>query len=105
MEMLVDVKGDKVFGQVKSTGSPGCSLEWEQLEGMAEGNKVLARYNLGGRCGKVDIIYSIDKEGKVMTGSWSSQYPGHGGFRLTKQRMPPAVDGTGVTPLPVDPKQ
>jgi hypothetical protein len=106
MEMVVDLKGDKVFGQVKSTGSPGCSLEWEKLEGVAEGNKVFAHYNLGGRCGKVDIIYSIEQGGKVMTGSWSSQYPGSGGFRLTKQPTPRAAAGaTGVAPITVDPKQ
>ncbi len=105
MEMVVDVKGDKVFGQVKSTGSPGCSLEWEKLEGVVEGNKVLAHYNLGGRCGKVDIIYSIDQGGKIMTGSWSSQYPGYGGFHLTKQPTPPAAGVTGVAPITVEPKQ
>ncbi len=105
MEMVVDVKGDKVLGQVRATGSSGCSVEWEKLAGVAKGNKVFAHYNLGGRCGKVDIIYSIDQGGKVMTGSWSSQWPGYGTFRLTKQPLPPAAGGTGVAPITSEQKQ
>ena len=84
MEMEVDVKNDQVTGQVRSTGSPGCSLEWAKLTGVRKGEKVFAQYDLGGRCGKVDVIYSIDREGRVMTGTWSSEYPGWGTFRLTK---------------------
>ena len=84
MEMEVDVTGDQVTGQVRSTGSPGCSLEWAKLTGVRKDEKVFAQYNLGGRCGKVDIMYAIDREGRVMTGTWSSEYPGYGTFRLTK---------------------
>jgi hypothetical protein len=84
MEMEIDVKGDQVTGQVRSTGSPGCSVEWAKLTGVRKDEKVFAQYNLGGRCGKVDIIYAIDREGRVMTGTWSSEYPGYGTFRLTK---------------------
>ena len=105
MQMVVEVNGDKVIGQVKSTGTSGCSLEWEKLEGVAEGNKVFAHYNLGGRCGKVDIIYSIDRGGKVMTGSWSSQYPGYGWFRLTKQSAPSAAGAAEVAPVTGEQKQ
>lgn len=105
MEMVVDVKGDKVFGQVKATGSGTCSVEWEKLAGVVKGDKVFAQYNLGGRCGTVDIIYSIDQGGKVMTGSWSSQWPGYGTFRLTKQPTPPAAGATGVAPITTEQKQ
>jgi hypothetical protein len=84
MEMEVDVNGDQVTGQVRSTGSPTCSLEWVKLTGVKKGEKVFAQYNLGGRCGKVDIICSVDREGRVMTGTWSSEYPGSGTFRLTR---------------------
>ena len=105
MEMVVDVKGDKVSGQVRSTGSSGCSLEWVKLAGVVKDAKVFGDYNLGGRCGKVDITYSIDEGGKVMTGSWSSQYPGYGTFRLTKQQTSPAASATGVAPIPAEQKQ
>ena len=104
MEMLVEVKDDKVSGQVKSTGSPECSLEWVKLAGVVKGNKVFADYNLGGRCGKVDIIYSIDQAGKIMTGSWTSQYPGKGSFRLTKQQTLPAAATTGAPPITTEQK-
>jgi hypothetical protein len=84
MEMEVAVTNNAVTGQVRSTGSRDCSLEWVKLTGVRKGEKIFAQYNLGGRCGKVDIIYSIDLEGRVMTGTWSSEYPGSGAFRLTK---------------------
>ena len=84
MEMVVDVKADQVAGQVRSTGSPGCSVDWEKLMGVRKGEKIVAQYNLGGRCGRVDVIYAIDPDGEVMTGTWTSEYPGSGTFRLTK---------------------
>ena len=105
MEMVVEAKGDMVFGQVRSTGSSGCSLEWVKLAGVVKDAKVFADYNLGGPCRKVDISYSIDQGGKVMTGSWSSQYPGSGSFRLTKRPLSPGADATGVAPNPAEQKQ
>jgi hypothetical protein len=98
MEMEVDVKSDQVTGKVRSTGSPGCSLEWAKLTGVREGQKVVAQYNLGGRCGRVDVIYSIDLEGRVLSGTWSSEYPGYGTFRLTKS----AGFSSAQVPLPSD---
>lgn len=104
MQMVVDVKGDEIFGQVRATGSRGCSVEWEKLAGVSKGNTIVAHYNLGGQCGKVDIIYLIDQGGNVMTGSWSSQWPSSGTFRLTKQPSP-AAGATGVPPIPAEQKQ
>jgi hypothetical protein len=104
MEMQVDAKDDEVFGQIRSTGSPECSLEWVKLAGVAKDNKVFANYNLGGRCGRVDIAYSIDQAGKIMTGSWKSQYPGSGTFRLTKQPAPPVAGATGIPPITIEQK-
>jgi hypothetical protein len=88
MEMVVEALGDSVLGQVRSAGSPGCSTDWVKLAGIAEGKKSKARYNLSGQCGDVDITYSIDAGGNVMAGSWSSQWPGSGTFRLTRQLTP-----------------
>ena len=105
MEMVVDVKGDKVLGQVRAIGSGACSVEWEKLAGVAKGNKIFAHYNLGGRCGKVDIIYSIDQAGKIMTGTWSSQWPSYGTFRLIKQPTPPTAGGIGVAPSTAEQQQ
>ena len=76
-----------------------------KLAGVVKDNKVFADYNLGGRCGKVDIIYSIDQAGKIMTGSWKSQYPGNGTFRLTKQPTLPVAGATGVPPITTEQKR
>jgi hypothetical protein len=87
MEMEVDVNSDQVTGKVRSTSEPyknDCSREWEKVAGVRKGEKIFAQYNYGGRCGKVDLIYSIDAEGRVMTGTWSSQWPSNGTFRLKK---------------------
>ena len=89
MEMVVDAKGDAVLGEVRSKGSEGCSAEWVKLAGVAEGKRYVAHYDLGGRCRRVNIIYSIDEAGNVMAGSWVSQWPGSGTFRLIKQPKPP----------------
>jgi hypothetical protein len=84
MEMDVDVQGDQVTGRVKSRCTPADPLEWAKLAGIRKGEKVFAQYDRGGRCGKVDVIYSIDREGKVMTGTWSNEYLAYGTLRLTK---------------------
>ena len=97
MEIVVDVVGDRVLGQVRSAGSSGCSVEWVELTGVVKDAKVFADYNLGGRCGKVEITYSVDPDGKILTGSWSSQFPGHGKFRLTKQPAPPTPSASPLT--------
>ena len=84
MEMELDVNGDQVTGQVKSRCTPADPREWAKLAGVRKGEKIFAQYDRGGRCGKVDIIYAIDREGKVMTGTFSNEYPASGTFRLTK---------------------
>ena len=87
MEMEIDVNGDQVTGKVRSTSAPyknDCSREWEKVAGVRKGEKSFAQYNYGGRCGKVDLIYFIYAEGRIMTGTWSSQWPSNGTFRLQK---------------------
>ena len=102
MEMAVDVKGDEIVGQVRSAGSPGCSVEWGRIAGVSKGDKVFARYNLGGRCGNVDIVFTIEPDGKVMNGSWSSEWPSNGTFRLSKQIALPAANAAGVSSGPAE---
>jgi hypothetical protein len=87
MEMEIDVNGDQVTGKVRSTSAPyknDCSREWEKVAGVRKGEKIFAQYNYGGRCGKVDLIYAIDAEGRNMTGTWSSQWPSNGTFSLKR---------------------
>ena len=80
MEMEVDVTSDQVTGRVKSRCTPADPFESAKLAGVRKGDKVYAQYDRGGRCGKVDVIYSIDLEGKVMTGAFSNEYPASGTF-------------------------
>ena len=104
MQMELDVTAHQVLGQVKSTNafetSRECSSEWEKLAGEKKSDKVFAIYDLGGRCRKVEVMFSIDPSGRVMTGTWSSQWPSNGTFRLTKtSRTLPAVEaGSATTP-------
>jgi hypothetical protein len=84
MEMDVDVTGDQVTGRVRSRCTPDDPLEWAKLTGVRRGEKVFAQYDRGGRCGKVDVNYSIDREERVMTGTFSNEYPAHGTLRLTR---------------------
>ncbi|MDO8481972.1 MAG: hypothetical protein Q7S75_02735 [bacterium] len=79
------IEGDAVSGRVRATNSPTCSVAWEKLQGNLKGDRIVGSYNLGGRCGKVEVIFNIDQTGKLLTGTWSSQYPGSGTLRLTKQ--------------------
>jgi hypothetical protein len=84
MEMDVVVTDHQVTGRVRSRCTPDDPLEWAKLTGVRKGEKVFAQYDRGGRCGKVDVIYSIDREGKVMTGTFSNEYPAFGTLRLTR---------------------
>ena len=82
--MDVDVEGGQVTGRVRSRCTPKDPLEWAKLTGVRRGEQVFAQYERGGRCGKVHVIYAIDREGKVMTGTFSNEYPASGTLRLTK---------------------
>ena len=87
MEIEVQtVENGRITGRVIVTyaGRTNCSTEWEKLVGTQSGEKVVAHYDLGGSCGKVDATFSIDA-GSVATGTWSNQYGGNGTLRLTKQ--------------------
>ena len=102
MQMELHVQAHQVIGQVKSTNvtatSRECSSEWEKLAGENKGDKVFAAYDLGGRCRRVDVIFSIDPTGRVMTGTWASQWPSNGTFKLTKTTSSPAPPaGAGPT--------
>ena len=104
MQMELDVKAHQVIGQVKSTSATAtsreCSSEWEKLAGEKKGDKVFAMYDLGGRCKKVEVIFSIDPSGRVMTGTWSSQWPSNGTFKLTKTSEAAPAVGAGSATMP-----
>src|SRR5437899_3153749 len=85
---ILDDDGDRVKGRIKATYSSNggaCSVEWESLAGVKNGERLFAQYNLGGRCGKVDAIFSINAAEGIMEGTYRSEYPSQGKFRLTRQ--------------------
>lgn len=80
----IDVKGDQVTGRAKAGNVGGCSDKWQELTGTLKDGKVHASYNLGGPCGKVTLILTVASDASAMTGTWSSEYPGHGTYTLRK---------------------
>ena len=79
------VDGANVQGRMRasSLNPTNCSSAWESLSGVKKGDKFFARYDLGGSCGKVDVVFSI--QGDVMAGTWANEYGRNGTFRLIKQ--------------------
>ncbi len=81
------INGDSVTGQVKvgTSATPACSPAWEALLGTNKGEKISARYDLRGRCGKADLVFSIEPAGNILIGTYTSEYPDKGNIRLTRQ--------------------
>lgn len=82
------IDGDKVIGKVRvgTSATPPCSSAWESIAGVMKGEKVFARYDISGRCGKAELTFWIDQGAKtVITGTYSSEYPDEGEIRLTKE--------------------
>ena len=100
MQMQLHVQAHHVIGQVRIPTSRECSSEWEKLAGEKKSGKVFATYDLGGRCRRTDVIFSIDPSGQVMTGTWSNQWPSDGTFKLTKTASGPPAVGAGSATMP-----
>jgi len=90
LEMVIDVKGNQVYGQVRSrNNAAGCSEnEWVKFTGAAKGEEVIVAYRLAGQCGRTELTYSIDPTGNVITGTLTSEWPSHGTIRLARQAGP-----------------
>ena len=80
----IDVKGDRVTGRAKAGNVGRCSDQWQELTGTLKDGKVQASYNLGGPCGKVDLILTVESDATAMTGTWKSEYPSYGTYALRK---------------------
>lgn len=91
MEMEFEtLDGDRVAGRMRAADSasyhPTCSREWEQFTGTISGERVSVQYNLRGRCGNVTAIFLIDlKKNNLLSGTYTSEFPGSGKIRLTRQ--------------------
>ena len=79
--------GQEVRGKMKWTTRGGmCSYNWEPFVGNKKGEEVYAQVDLGGRCGKVNVLFLLDPERKnAITGTYSAEYPDYGSIRLTKK--------------------
>jgi hypothetical protein len=84
MQFEIDVKGGQVTGRARATIRGDCSNQWEPLVGLIKEERVLASYNLGGRCGKVDLVLWMASDG-TMTGTWKSEFPSNGTYNLRKK--------------------
>jgi hypothetical protein len=79
------VDAANIQGRMKASfiNPTNCSNAWETLSGVKKGDKFFARYDLGGVCGKVDVVFSI--QANVMAGTWANEYGRSGTFRLVKK--------------------
>ena len=84
MDIEIDVKGEQVTGRAKAGIRGDCSNQWQKLTGVMKEGKVFGSYNLGGRCGKVDLVLSVEPDGTTMTGTWTSEFPSNGTYSLRK---------------------
>lgn len=80
----IDMKEGRVTGRAKAENVGRCSNQWQELTGALKDGKVYASYNLGGPCGKVDLILIVESDAAAMTGTWRSEYPSVGTYALRK---------------------
>ena len=90
MEFEIEVKDEQVAGRAKAAIRGDCSNQWEPIGGVMKDGKVLASYNLGGRCGKVNLILSLESDG-TMTGTWRSEFPRLMGTTIFERKRPLAL--------------
>ena len=84
MDIDLQVDGDQVSGRAKAGIRGDCSNQWQKLSGVLKDGKVLGSYQLGGRCGKVDLVLWLEPDNSAMTGTWTSEFPSHGTYTLRK---------------------
>ena len=77
--------GERIAGRVNSDAQ-ACTVGWTVLSGKVVGNEIHGTYTIGRPCSRVDVVFPVPK-GNVIQGKWTSEYPGYGTFRLTKQEL------------------
>ena len=75
--------GQRMTGRVNSEAQ-ACTVGWTALSGKVVGDEIRGTYTIGPPCSRVDVVFPLPK-GNVIEGKWTSEYPGYGTFRLTKQ--------------------
>ena len=82
---IASFDGERMTGRFNSEARPTtCSIGWTPLTGKLVGSEIHGTYTIGPPCGRVDIIFPFPR-GDVIEGRWTSEYPGYGPLRLTKQ--------------------
>jgi hypothetical protein len=75
--------GERMTGKVNSEAH-ACTVGWTALSDKVVGDEIHGTYTIGGPCSRVGVVFPIPT-GNVIEGKWTSEYPGYGTFRLTKQ--------------------
>lgn len=75
--------GQRMTGRVNSEAQ-ACTVGWTALSGKVVGDEIHGTYTIGAPCSRVEVVFPVPKS-KVIEGKWTSEYPGYGTFRLTKQ--------------------
>lgn len=80
---ITSLDGQRMSGRVNSEAQ-ACTVGWTALSGKVVGDEIRGTYTIGQPCGRVDVVFALPKA-NIIEGKWTSQYPGYGTFRLTKQ--------------------
>ena len=75
--------GERMTGRVNSEAQ-ACTVGWTALSGKVVGDEIHGTYTIGRPCSRVEVVFPVPR-GAVIEGKWTSEYPGHGPFRLTKR--------------------
>ena len=84
MDIELEVNGEQITGCAKARIRGNCSNQWQKLSGVVKEGKVFGSYNLGGDCGKVDLVLRLESDGNSMTGTWNSEFPSNGTYSLRR---------------------
>ncbi len=75
--------GVNLIGRVNSEAQ-ACTIGWTALSGKLVGDEIHGTYTIGRPCSQVRVVFPFPKA-NVIEGQWTSEYPGHGTFRLARK--------------------
>jgi hypothetical protein len=78
--------GVNLIGRVNSEAQ-ACTIGWTALSGKLVGDEIHGTYTIGRPCNQVQVVFLFPKA-NVIEGTWTSEYPGYGTFRLARESAP-----------------
>jgi hypothetical protein len=78
--------GESMTGRVNSEAQ-ACTIGWTALSGRLVADEIHGTYTIGRPCSRVQVVFPFPK-GNVIEGTWKSEYPGYGTFRLVRKDAP-----------------